>query len=119
MSDTLPSDPLIPGHDTSHPTANTSQLSIMETQGQDEPENPNPHDTEDPMNLNDTDNHNIPVLGSSLRKHSLLLASFPWFSSVIMTPKKFSEELRTEHYGYVFYFSLFFPFSSMTAEVYF
>jgi hypothetical protein len=53
------------------------------------------------MDLDDANNHEIEIFEPTLRKNSLLLASFPWFSTVIMTPKTLSEEFGTEHYGYV------------------
>ena len=37
----------------------------------------------------------------SLRTQSIVLASYPWFSSLIMTRDKISEELGSEHYAYV------------------
>jgi hypothetical protein len=53
------------------------------------------------MDLDNANNHEIEIFEPTLWKNSLLLALFPWFSTVIMTPKTFSEEFRTEHYGYV------------------
>jgi hypothetical protein len=81
---------------------------------------PNPSENEnsakDPtdMDTNDTNNDVNKKTGSALRRQSLLLAAFPWFSSIIMTPKKLSEELGINHYAYVclYILSLFFNSSA-------
>ena len=71
------------------------------------------HNSEGPIVLYDMNNI-IKKFGSSLQKQSLLLALFPWFSSVIMMPTKFSEALRAEHYGYACFFFVFFLVLSLT-----
>jgi hypothetical protein len=66
----------------------------------------------DGMDIDDQNDREIVKSGSVLRRKSLLLATFPWFSGVIMTPSKLCEELGPDHYAYVclpFLFSFFFP----------
>ena len=79
-------------------------------------QNLNDNSAKDPtdMDTNDTNNDVNEKTGSALRRQSLLLAAFPWFSSIIMTPKKLSEELGINHYAYVrlYILSLFFNSSA-------
>jgi hypothetical protein len=58
-------------------------------------------DNRNSMDVDNTNNSSNEQCISDLRKQSLLLAAFPWFSTIIMTPKKFSEELGDGHYAYV------------------
>jgi hypothetical protein len=55
---------------------------------------------DDSMSLDDSNR-------SILRRESLLLATFPWFSGIIMTPNKLCESLGRDHYGYVCTFCFF------------
>ena len=89
-------------------TVNNNQDSPEGSQNWIEHGNERDHNSKGPIALYDMNNA-IKKSGSSLWKQSLLLASFPWFSSVIMMPTKFSEALRAEHYGYVCFFFCFFP----------
>ena len=94
-------------------TVNNNQESPEESQNWIEHGNPRDHNSKGPIVLYDMNNV-IEKSGSSLWKQSLLLALFPWFSSVIMTPTKFFEALRAEHYGYVCFFFVFFLVLSPT-----
>ena len=94
-------------------TVNNNQESPEGFQNQIKHGNLKDHNSKGPIVPHDMNNV-IKKFGSSLQKQSLLLASFPCFSSVIMMPTKFSEALRAEHYGYVCFFFLFFLVLSLT-----
>lgn len=70
---------------------------------------------DDGMDIDHPNNRDIVESGSILRKKSLLLATFPWFSGIIMTPNKLCEELGHDHYGYVrlSFFLFFFVYRSL------
>lgn len=80
-----------------------------------DPPNPSHNDGDDPMDL---DNHSNKRTGSALRRQSLFLATFPWFSTIIMTPKKLSDELGNDHYAHVCFYSIF-PVSLSINELYY
>ena len=41
---------------------------------------------------------------TDLRVQSLVLASFPWKTSVIMSPEPLSQSIKEDHYAFVSYF---------------
>jgi hypothetical protein len=100
-------------------TVNNSQLSVVPFQSQVNNGNHSNHNFQEPMDLDNANNHEIKIFEPTLQKNSLLLASFPWFSTVIMMPKTLSENFRTNTMDmYVLFTHL--PFSSSSiAEVYF
>jgi hypothetical protein len=101
MTETFSLDSLMLKDNCSTLTVNNSQLSVVLSQSQVDDGNHSNHNFQEPMDLDDANNHDIEIFESTLWKNSLLLASFPWFSTIIMTPKTLSEEFGTEHYGYV------------------
>lgn len=52
-----------------------------------------------------TDNFTAPVK-ANLRVSSLVLAAFPWTTSIVMSPTGLSENLTEDHYAYVRIFNL-------------
>jgi hypothetical protein len=51
------------------------------------------------MGILTDENARTPI--SSLRINSLLLASFPWYTSLPMAPTYISDQMGEEHYGVV------------------
>jgi hypothetical protein len=91
--------------DTSMPVDN-------ENFGSDKTQGPEPSGvSNDEMDIDDQNDREIVKSGSVLRRKSLLLATFPWFSGMIMTPSKLSEELGPNHYAYVCLLFFFFLLS--------
>jgi hypothetical protein len=101
MTKTFSLDSLMLEDNCSPLTVNNSQLSVVPSQSQVDDGNRSNLNFQEPMDLDDANNHEIEIFEPTLWKNSLLLASFPWFSTIIMMPKTLSEEFGTKHYDYV------------------
>jgi hypothetical protein len=84
MTETFSLDSLMLKDNCSPLTVNNSQLSVVSSQSQVNDENHSNHNFQEPMNLDDANNHEIKIFEPTLWKNLLLLASFPRFSTVDM-----------------------------------
>jgi hypothetical protein len=101
MTKTFSLDSLMLEDNCSPLTVNNSQLSVVPSQSQVNDGNHSNHNFQEPVDLDDANNHEIEIFEPTLQRNSLFLALFPWFNTVIMMPKTLSEEFGTKHYGYV------------------
>jgi hypothetical protein len=98
MTETFSLDSLMLEDNYSPLTVNNSQLSVMPSQSQVDDGNHSNHNFQEPMDLDDANNHEIKIFEPTLQKDSLLLASFPLFSTIIIMPNTLSEEFGTKHH---------------------